>query len=220
MIENIQKWYNNFKLKNQISLRKEKNLAVARKFDYDKELKKYSPFLKKISQNLNELYYEHSKKSSIQLQFVQLSTLRIQDYYRSILIETFNQHYHSVALLVRALSESLFLFKYVRMNPEYLVKFMKKEGRGKDIKEMKDFVNDNQMNEFYKDMSTFIHPNPAGFKLTYYRSADLKSIIISDIPLETKGLEDFFILSTISLTQECIDILKEIKTNQEKKDDV
>jgi len=219
MIEIIRNWYNNLKLKSQISLMKEKNLAVACKFDDDKELKKYSQSLKNISQELNELFYENSKKSSVQLQFIQLSTLRIQDYYRSILIETFNQHYHSVALLVRALCESLYLLKYVEKNPDYLDTFMKKEGRGKKISEMRNFVKDSQMDDFYDKMSEFIHPNPAGFKFTYYRCTDCKHVIISDTPFQTKKVEDFFISSTISLMQECIDILKEIKTNQGKKEE-
>jgi len=183
-------------------------------FSRDKKLKKHTVALKRISKDLNDLFYDLPEKSDTECLFVSCLTLRIRDYYEGILFLTSYRIYQSTIPLARALCESLFLLKYVKKHPEYLNEIMSKNERLLHIAKIKADVNDVKLNDLYSSLSDLLHVNPQGVKFTYYQVPfDPRHVIISQIPLDYQRYDEFILRSSIETMTESIEILKEIKNN-------
>ena len=85
MINKIQEWYSNYQLNKQINFEKSKYILISEALTFDNELKIYTPELKKISQELNDLFYENPEKTDVRQQFVQVATLRLRDHFTSMI---------------------------------------------------------------------------------------------------------------------------------------
>jgi hypothetical protein len=207
----LKKWYNEFQKNRKLDEEKSRLISLSRAFEFDENLKKHTQALRIISNNLNSLFYELPEKSTARNRFVQLITLRIRDYYVSLILLFKAQQYQSSISILRAICETLFLLKYVQLQPEYINQFMEKTGRGKELKDLRKTVNDAILNDFYKKLSDFLHPNPFGIKYTYYEVPGSQHIIISQIPLNYKEFDDEVLMPFIGMMQESIRILYEIK---------
>jgi hypothetical protein len=211
MIKKIQEWYSNYHFNKEIRSEKSKYIVISEALNFDNELRIYTPKLKIIAQELNDLYYEKPEKMDFRQQFVLLATLRLRDHFTSMIFLIKYQQYQSAVSILRAICELLFLFKYIQKNLGYIDQFMEKTGKGKELKALREAVDDPNLNGMYKELSKFIHPNPFGIKYCYYKLPDSRHILISQIPLDYKKFEKETFEPFIIMMQESTSILNEIK---------
>ena len=88
---------------------------------------------------------------------------------------------------------------------------MEKTGRGKELRDIRKAVDDSNLNEMYKELSNFLHPNPVGIKYCYHKLPDSQHIMISQIPLDYKKFEKDTFEPFIWMMQESTSILSEVK---------
>lgn len=111
---------------------------------------------------------------------------------------------------MRSLTDTFLLLRYVEKNPEYIKRFMEKEGRGVNISQLKKEVQDQNLTEYYNFLSDMIHSNPSGIKMTYYISTDGEAKMISTNLLNQEQIYEQTLISLIYILRKSHAIIRNI----------
>jgi hypothetical protein len=219
MFEVIRKSIAKFKTQRQsetfLKSGKAKYYYSARMVQNDKNLKKYIPIFEKLGDTYYKLLYENNDKTDIEHLFARLMILKQTELYSSIMILTFFEFTHSIIPVMRNFCDTVLFLKYVEIHPEYIKRFMEKEGRGVSIYQIKNEIPDKELIAYYDYLSGLMHSNPESIKLTYYSSSDSKKNgIISFTPLNQNEFKEAYISSLYYFMNESIPIIMKIYSKQ------
>ncbi|MDD4126424.1 MAG: hypothetical protein PHV39_01900 [Methanomicrobium sp.] len=175
----------------------------------DGALKKYIKDIKSVISIQNQIIYDSKDKGNIEHQFAKLIALRQNELTKSVLL-VINLNYTYCAIpLMRNLCDLLLLLKYVEKNPKYIKKFMRKNGRGINVWNIKTEINDDKLKDYYGFLSYLMHSNPDSIKLNFFELPDKRNgIMINHSKIDS--LKKDMILSLIALTSESNIIINNI----------
>ena len=218
-LSKIKRWYKRDALADRINEEKNRHASFPNFLYHHENLVKYIPELQKISNQLNELFYVHPKKSNESRRFAELMTIRIRDYYETVIlcIDLSRLGYsYSVLPLMRAICESLILLRYVEMDPTYIIKLLETEEDGERVGKLRNIVNDKKINKYYKHFSNLVHVNPISVQLTYEKLMDEGRIKIHQIPPNYEAFNEDTIRSLIDMMNECLGIIGKLQKDNVK----
>jgi hypothetical protein len=189
------------------------------------DLKHLNPYYKYctslIDRHYNLYFGVLNKKNDIEHSFGMLALTRSKDYFLEVISSISKVRFHSSVSLLRSLTETLFLLKYMDKNPDTIIKFMRKQNpKFYNIVDIKKAVADKRLNEFYHQLALLDHANRIALKQTFYTKdffsgapSDTRAII-SDMPLNYKEQQVSHVISALSLYKECLDLIEKIMNTE------
>jgi len=208
-LSGIKKRYKRDELAEKINEEKKRHASFPNFLNHHENLVKYIPELQKISNQLNELFYNSPKKSNEARRFARLMTVRIRDYYETVIlcIDLSRLGYsYSVLPLMRAICESLILLRYVELDPKYINKLLETEEEGERVGKLRRILKDEKINKYYERYSNLVHINPISIQITYDRSTNGRRKIYQ-IPPNYEAFNEETIRSLIDMMNECLVII-------------
>jgi len=212
LFSKIKKWSNRDELTEKINEEKDRHASFPNFLNHHENLVKYIPELQKISNQLNDLFYDNSKKSNESRRFAQLMTVRIRDYYETVIlcIDLSRLGYsYSVLPLMRAICESWILLRYVEIDPTYITKLLETDEEGEWVGKLRKKVKDEKINKYYERYSDLVHVNPISIQITYDRLSDDRRKIYQ-IPPNLEVFNEEIICSLIDMMNGCIDSIHKL----------
>jgi len=178
------------------------NVVGPKVIKHHKNLKKYISDLSAVGEKHHKLFFENLDKGDIEHRFGRLIAQRQNDLFQSVMLLIGFNYSISAIPLMRALCDTLLLLKYVELHPEYIKRFMNKDGGGIRITQIKKDITDQRLIDYYGFLSNLMHSNPESIKLNYYTSSNKKEVIIAMQPVINDRLNESHILSLIGILTE------------------
>jgi len=107
------KFLEEFKQRRLIEQSKSLRYGFPRFMYKHRELRKYIDELLILNKVENQLYFDTKNKSDIEHQFARLMLLRVHDFSAAITVLIGSDNFHGIFPVMRALTESVMLLKYV-----------------------------------------------------------------------------------------------------------
>lgn len=200
MIDRLIQLHQNFKISSTIKAQKNVNVRGPNILSHHKNLKPYIPKLKEVGGNHHRLCFEHLDKVDIEHQFARLIASRQNEFFQAVILLLWCNYPMAAIPIMRAFSDTLFLLKYVENKPQYIPKFMRKEGRGVHIDQIKSEIKDQELIDYYNELSNLMHANPTSIKYTYRKIG--RETLIAFWPLDTENLNEWHVINLIGLMEE------------------
>jgi len=197
-------------LKINFIIKKQKNVNINGPdiLSRNKNLKQYIPKLKEVGSNQHRLCYEYLDKGDIEHQFARLIATRQNELFQAVVLILGFSYPMAAIPIMRAFSDTLFLLKYVEINPKYILRFMGKAGGGIRIDQIKNEINDIALINYYSELSNLMHANPVSIKYTYQKVGNMS--FLAFWPLNTDKLNEWHVINLIRLMEESNRIITDL----------
>jgi hypothetical protein len=213
--KHIAKFRQQREIKSFLKSGKAKYYYSAQMLQNDEELKRYIPDFQELGDTYFKLLYENNDKTDIEHQFARLMIIKQTELYSSIMLLTFFEGLsHPIIPLMRNFCDTVLFLKYVEIHPEYVKRFMDKNGRGVSVNQIKEEISDEELCKYYDYLSLLMHSNPDSIKLSYYKSKTSKETMITITPLNQKEFRRAYISSLYYFMTESIPIIIKIYSKQ------
>jgi hypothetical protein len=193
---------------------RDKNYWSSRMLQNNKDLKKYIPNFDKVGDQYYKLLYENEDKTDIEHQFARLIVIKQTELYHSIMLLSFFEFSHAIIPLMRNFCDTVLFLKYVEKHPEYIKRFMSKNGKGISMYQIKNEIADQELNDYYTYLSELMHTIPTSVKLTYYHLKETDEKMMSLQPLNMKEFQYAYIKSLYNFMIESIRIIQKIYSKE------
>jgi hypothetical protein len=195
---------------------KDKNYWAAHMLQNDKKFKKLIPEFERVGVQYYKLLYENEDKTDIEHIFGRLMIQKQTEFFNAIMILTFFEKFsHPFIPLMRNFCDTVLFLKYVEIHPDYIKKFMEKEeGRGCNIRQIINEIDDKELGKYYDFLSDLMHTNPNSVKFTYYKSKNKKQSIMTMTPLNMDEFKEAYLLSLQNFMTESTRIIEKIYSIQ------
>jgi hypothetical protein len=210
-------WNKNRWIKSAKKGGKDGNYWSAHMLQNDKKVKKFIPQFEHLGDRYYELLWENSDKVDIEHQFARLMILKQTELYQGIMLLSFFEFSHAIIPLMRNFCDTVLFLKYVEIHPDYIKRFMQKQGQGVSMYQIKNEIADEELKIYYSYLSELMHSNPTSIKLTYY-CIGTGAKMMAHKPLNMDDFRYAYIRSLFNFMEESIRIIEIVYSTQWKPD--